>query len=135
MSDQKAMATDELTALEVGVALARQYVADIAAVKKHEAALRADRDRLREENKRNANELDRVAADHSRAINDLAKLREEIAAKDAEIQRLKLVLEQACPADPRLKMQGMSYADKVKLQGMCAPMEDWRGANEDGRKR
>jgi hypothetical protein len=97
---------------------------------------------------------------------DRDRLREEIAAKDAEIgewaEELRDAIHQAC-ADNDGNVDSMalsSYASALHLlakRGLfviekeigrrvighwaapadekCAPMEDWRGANEDWRKR
>jgi hypothetical protein len=146
--------------------------------------LRADRDRLREEREVGEMQLaacmaaalgntpetaaERIGPGHPyysasygdvcRAVDREMKLREEIAAKDAEIQRLKDALGRLVGSTDRAELEQMAVvmrslpapvediaaslnaievllaapADKGKT---CAPMEDWRGANEDWRKR
>jgi hypothetical protein len=111
------MATDELTALQEAMeSTLAQFLIELAftvpkgtdlrpginpkltaftdaLVALRTADLRADRDRLREEHKQRDEEDEAQQKDIALVLgnyeSDLAKLREVIAAKDAEIQRLK----------------------------------------------
>ncbi len=113
------MATDELTAdiltadqIKYMLAGESCFPPEVRKLWDQNNLLRADRDRLREE--RNV-----ALEDKQRVVAKAEKLSREIAAKDAEIQRWK----------------NMSVSKFGQLKQQCAPMEDWRGANEDGRKR